>query len=87
LILEFKNIKKNVYQYTIINKETLKYQINDIVFFKLQPKIKLKVINIDMKYVYCQLSNKIYKFLPEMLLHYKYRCLLTFDNKFNISLN
>jgi len=82
-----KNIIKNKFQYKITYNNVLYFKINDIVFLKSNPKNKLKIINITPNKIYCEYNNKIYNFSPQTLLHYKYRGLLIYDDKFELSLN
>lgn len=75
-------------QYQVNFDSTLYFNINDIVFLKSNPEFPLKVVDVDLDNVYCVDKNdKKYKFIPQIILHYKWASLLILKRKWKISLN
>jgi len=81
-------IKSSDWQYFINHDITLKFRIGDIVFLKNYPEIKLKIIDIDIKKIYCKYNNNnVISVYPQMILSYKDAGLLIYKKKYIVSLN
>lgn len=86
------NLKLSKAQHTIKWKKTSDFKINEKVFLKSNINLILNVCDLDESDVtvtWLDKENKrqYTKFPPECILQYKYAGLITYQNRFKISLN
>jgi len=85
------DLRKCKWQYTIRHTTTDDFDIFEIVFLKSNPEFPLMVVNYNDHNVECiplsSQENITHDYPPEALLHYKHAGLLTYKEKYNISLN
>ena len=69
-------LEKVTWQYQIIHKNVLNFQIGEKVFLKSNPDYPLTVIDIKDDEIYCKSKcGDIDGYIPEIILQYKYACL------------
>ena len=91
-IFRKEDLYKINWQYSIRHTSVNTFECGEKIFLKSSPSVQMEVYSINDKYItafwYTENNEKtFYDFVPETILQYKYAGLMTYREKYTVSLN